>query len=185
MRHAHPASAAARHGLDHHRITDLFGDGQGILFLFNDAVRSRRYGHAGLFGERPADRLVGQRLHRTRAGTDEPDVATFADLGEVRVLGKKSVAGMDGIHVGDLCCADDAVNAQITFRRRRLADANRLVRHLHVHRVGVRFRINRHGADVQLLAGANDPNRDFTAIGDQNFFKHGAVRRRGQVRDNG
>jgi hypothetical protein len=80
---------------------------------------------------------------------------------------------MNHIHIGDLRRADDAVNTQVTFRRRRLADANRLVRHLHMHRIGVHLRINGDGADVQLLAGANNPNRNFSAIGNQNFFKHG------------
>ena len=173
MRHAHPASAAAGHGLDHHRITDVFGDGQGVLFLFHDAVRTGRGGHAGLFGQRPADRLVGQRLHRARTGADETDVATLANLGEMRVLRKKTVAGMNRVHVRDFRRADDAVNAQITFRRRRFADANGFVGQLHVHGIGIRLRINGHGADVQFLAGADDPNGDFAAIGDQNFFKHG------------
>ena len=42
MRHTHPASAAASNGFDHHRIPDVFGDGQGLRFFFNDAIRSWR-----------------------------------------------------------------------------------------------------------------------------------------------
>ena len=44
---------------------------------------------------------------------------------------------------------------------------------LDVHGIGVHLRINRHGADVQFLAGADDADGNFSAIGDQNFFKHG------------
>jgi hypothetical protein len=35
VRDAHPASAAAGDGLDHHRIADALGDGQGVLFIFH------------------------------------------------------------------------------------------------------------------------------------------------------
>ena len=83
---------------------------------------------------------------------------------------------MNGIHVGDFRRADDAVNAQIAFGGGRLADANGLVGHLDVHGIGVDFRIDRDGADIQFLAGADDADGDFSAIGDQNFFKHGEIR---------
>jgi hypothetical protein len=42
VRDAHAASAAARHRLDHDRIADAFGDGQRVLFLFNDAFGTGR-----------------------------------------------------------------------------------------------------------------------------------------------
>ena len=115
VRHAHSASAAAGDGLDHHRITDVFGDDQRVFFIFHDTFRTGRRRHAGFFGERAADGLVFKRAHRARTRSDETDVATFADLGEMRVLGKKTVARMNRIHVGDFRCADDAVNAQVTF----------------------------------------------------------------------
>ena len=47
---------------------------------------------------------------------------------------------------------------------------------LDVHGIGIRFRINRDRADIQFLAGADDADGDFSAIGDQNFFKHGLVK---------
>ena len=50
-----------------------------------------------------------------------------ADLGEVRVLREKAVAGMDRLHVGDLGGADDARDLEVAFGRRRRADADRLV----------------------------------------------------------
>ena len=79
---------------------------------------------------------------------------------------------MDGIHIGDLRRADDAVDAQVAFAGGRFADADGLVGQLHVHRVGIRLGIDGHGADVQFLAGADDANGNFSAIGYQNFFKH-------------
>ena len=112
-------------------------------------------------------------MHRARIGADKTNVATLANLGEMRIFRKKTVAGMNRVHIRDLRCADDAVNAQITFRRRRFANANGLIGQLHVHGIGIRFRINGHRADVQFFASADDPNGYLAAIGDQNFFKHG------------
>ena len=106
-------------------------------------------------------------------GADETDVAAFADIGEMGVLGKKTVAGMDGVDVGDFRRADDAVDAEVAFVAGGFADADGFVGQLDVHGIGVRLRINRDGADVQFLAGADDADGDFSAVGDQNFFKHG------------
>jgi hypothetical protein len=55
---------------------------RGVLFVFDDAFRTGRGGHAGLFGERAADRLVFQGLIARGTGADETDVAAFADLGK-------------------------------------------------------------------------------------------------------
>ena len=43
---------------------------------------------------------------------------------------------------------------------------------LDVHRVGIRLRIDGHRADVQFLAGADDADGNFPAVGYQNFLKH-------------
>jgi len=67
---------------------------------------------------------------------------------------------MNRVHVRDFRRADDAVNPQITVRRGGLADANGFIGQLNVHGIGVRFRINGDGADVQFFAGADDPNGD-------------------------
>jgi hypothetical protein len=36
----------------------------------------------------------------------------------------------------------------------------------------VGFGIDRDGADAEVLAGRNDPQGDFTTIGDKDFSKH-------------
>ncbi len=90
----------------------------------------------------------------------------------MRILRQKSVAGVDGVHVGNFRRADDAVNAQIALVRRRFANTDRFVGQLHVHRISVGFRIDRHRADVQLFARADDAHGDLPAIGYENFLKH-------------
>ena len=124
---AHAASAAAGDGFDHDRVADAFGDGQGVLLVFHHALGAGRGLHAGLLGEGAADGLVFQRVHGAGAGADEADVAAFANVGEMGVFRKKTVAGMDGVHVGDFRRADDAVNAQVTFAGWGFADADGLV----------------------------------------------------------
>ena len=51
----------------------------------------------------------------------------LADFGEVGVLAEKSVAGMNGIDVGDLRRADDRRNIEIAARALRRPDADGLV----------------------------------------------------------
>ena len=83
---AHSASTATGHGLDHHRITDFFGDNLRILLILHNAFGTGRRLHAGLFGQGTAYRLVLQCIHRMWTGADEFDVAAFADLGEMGVF---------------------------------------------------------------------------------------------------
>src|SRR5205823_1334033 len=54
----------------------------------------------------------------------------------------------------------------------RLADADRPVGQLEVGRAPVRLRIDGDGLDPQLLARADDPERNLTAVGDQDSLKH-------------
>ena len=98
--------------------------------------------------------------------TDEFDLAAFADFGEVRVLGQKSVAGMNRIDIAHLGRAHDAVDFQITFRAGRRADANRFIGQLDMERIDIGFGINRQGANAELLARANNAQRDLAAISD-------------------
>ena len=128
--------------------------------------------HTGFARRRARRILVAHRVHRAGRRPDELDIAALADFGEVRVLGQKSVAGMNRIDVADFGRADDAIDLQITFRAWRRADANRFVGQLDVERIDIRLRINREGADAEFLAGANDAQRDFAAIRDEDFLKH-------------
>ena len=80
--------------------------GEGVFFIFDDAFGAGRSFDARFFGEVAADCFVAQRIHRARAGADETDVAAFADFGEVGVLGKETVAGMNRIHIRHFRRAD-------------------------------------------------------------------------------
>ena len=90
----------------------------------------------------------------------------------MRVLRKKSVTWMNRIHIRDFRRADDAIYLEVTFRTGGFADANGFVGHMHMHRIDIRFGINRHRADVQFLACADNSNRNFSAIGYEDFLEH-------------
>ena len=108
---------------------------------------------------------------------DKGNLRCLAHLGKIGVFGEKAVARMDGIHVGDFGGTDDLGDVQIAFAAARRADANRFVSESHVQRVAVRLRIHAHGGNSQFLAGANNPQGDFPAVGDKNFLEHIRVRR--------
>ena len=81
------------------------------------------------------------------------------------VLGQKTVARMNRLHVADLGGADDAVDLQIAVGGLGRADAIGLVGQFEVGGAAVGLAEDGHGFDAQLAAGANDPQGDLTAIG--------------------
>ena len=138
----------------------------------SDAVAAGHDGHAG--GGHFAPRLLffaHQPQHVGRR-TDEGDVRGLADFGEIGVFGEEAVAGMDGVDVGDFRGADDVRDVQIAFGAARRADADGFVGKPHVQRVAVGFGIDGDGGNAQFLAGANHPQGDFAAVGNQNFAEH-------------
>ena len=100
------------------------------------------------------------------------DAVLGQDLGEAGVLGEEPVARMHRIGAGDLAGGEQRRDVEIAVARRRRADAHALVGEPHVHGVGVGGRMHGDGLDAELLAGAQHPQRDLAAIGDQDFFKH-------------
>ena len=132
MRGTHSAATAAGHRFYHHGITDFLRDLDRILVGRDDAVaaggdRDARFARTSARGI-----FVAHRVHRARRRSDEFDAATFANFGEVRVLGKKTVTRMNRIDVANFGGAHDAIDFQITFRARRRADTDRFIGKLHV-----------------------------------------------------
>ena len=96
-------------------------------------------------------------------------------LGEARVLGQEAVARMDRVGAGDLAGGDQRRDVEIAVAGRRRADADALVGEPHMHRVGIGGRMHRDGRDAELLAGAQDAQRDLAAVGDQDLVEHAAA----------
>jgi hypothetical protein len=95
---AHAFAAAARGSLQHHRITD---PRQPLLRACSNDSKPRDV--PGTNGTPAFSMACRARVfdpiafHRRRGGPDEFHARINACLRELRVLGEKSVAGMDGI----------------------------------------------------------------------------------------
>ena len=98
------------------------------------------------------------------------------DLGEARVLRQEAVAGVHGVGAGDLAGGEQARHVEIALGGGRRADAHALVGEAHVHGIGVGRRVHGHRGDADFLAGAQDPERDLPAVGDQDLFEHRGLR---------
>ena len=169
---AHPAPAASGGRFHDHRILDSRGFGEGRGFVRDDSLRARNDRHAR--GGHLAAGLIffAHHAQQIRRRADEGDVRGLAHFGEVGVLGKESVAGMDRVDVGDFRGADHLRDVQVAFARARRPDAHGFIRKAHVQRVAVGFGIDRDRGDAQFLARIDHAQGDFTAIGDQDFSKH-------------
>ena len=107
---AHAAPAAAGSRLDHHRVTNLLRDPNRFILCLDDSIASRRHRHAGFPCKSASSIFISHCLHRARRWPDKLNVAAFAHLGEMRVLGQKSIPGMDRIDVANLGCAHDPID---------------------------------------------------------------------------
>ena len=173
---AHPAAAAAGHGLDDHGIANVPGRAERAVLAFTGpslpgSIGQPRLLHrparAGLVAEQPDD--IGVRA-------DERDLACPADLGEVRALREEAITGMNGVGARDLRGADDRRHVQIAVGAPRRPDADLFVREAHVQRVFVRLRIDGDRLDAELPARQDDADGDFAPIGDQDLLEHGWLR---------
>ena len=98
------------------------------------------------------------------------------DFGEAGVLGQKAVARMHGVGAGDLAGRKQRRDVEIAVLRGRRADADALVGEPHMHGVGVGGGMHRDGRDAQFLAGPQDAQRNFAAIGYEDLVEHAAPR---------
>src|SRR5262245_24943417 len=172
---AHASPAAAGRGLDQHRIAYPHGLFDGGLFVFDQALAAGRDRHARSLHRTLGLRFIAHYPDDLGRRADEGDVAFAADLGEVGILGEKSVPRMYRVDVGDFGRRDDLRDVQVALRRGRGADANHFVREAHVQGVAVGLGIHGDCFDTEFTTGPNDPAGDFTTIGDKNFFEHKSV----------
>src|SRR2546423_11869455 len=110
-----------------------------------------------------------------RRWPDKPQHTGFACLREARLPAQIAVAGMDGLRAGDVGGCNDIGSVEIAVFVGRWADADRFICQPDVKRVGIRGGVDGYRLDSHLLAGANDPNGNLAAIGDQYLLEHGGV----------
>ena len=165
----HAAAAAAGRRLDQHRVADVAGDTGGGRLVADGSVGAGHDRDAEARGGALGLDLVAHHADVLRARADEGDVVGGEDLGEAGVLGEEAVAGVDGVGAGDLAGGQQLRDVEVGLPRRRRADAHALVGKAHVHGVGVGGRMDGDRGDAELLAGAQHPQRDLAAVGDQDL----------------
>ena len=72
--------------------------------------------------------------------------------------------------------------AQVALTRWRRTDVDRFIRFANVRGSRVCIAVHSDGADAKLMTRADDAERDFAAIGDENFFEHPATAKEGCCR---
>ena len=80
------AAAAARDGFQNQRIADLLGFFLELLLVFDDAVAAGNRGHAGGFHFAPGAILFAHNFDDFGARSDESNLRSFANFGEIRIL---------------------------------------------------------------------------------------------------
>ena len=172
---AHATTTATGDRFNHHRKSNFAGNAERLGFGIDRAIATGRDRNSGLAGAVAGGIFIAHEANRLRRRTNKLDVATGANLGEVRVLRQKSIARVDRIGIANLRSADDAVDFQIALGTYSRPDANGLVGELHMKAVNIGLRVNGNRLDTQFLTGADNTEGNFAAIGDQDFFKHGGV----------
>ena len=169
---AHAFSAAARRSFEHHRIADLGGELSGRYLI------GQRFGRAGTIGA-PALTAATRALVLSpinsidcRGRADEFDSGLADGAGEPFALREEAIAGVNRLRARFESRLDDLFAGQITLRRGRFADEVGLVGQADVQRLAVGLGVDDDRRDPQVAAGANQPHRDLTSIGDQDFAKH-------------
>src|SRR5215472_9765435 len=120
----HPSPAAPVRRLEDDRKTDLARHPFRLFWISHQSVRAFKQRQSRLAcGVARAD-FISHQLQHLRARTDEADLASLTDLGELRILREKAVPRMNCVRPGDLRGGEDCRDIQITFLRRRRSNAN-------------------------------------------------------------
>ena len=139
---AHADAAAAAGALEHDRVGEGVGLGEGVVEVGEQAGAGEERNAAGLGGgaggvlEREGFDVLGR-------GADEGDAAGGAGAGEVDIFAEEAVAGMDGFGAGFGGGGEDGVEGEIALRGGRFADEDGFVGVEDVERVLVGDRSRR------------------------------------------
>ena len=163
--HAHPFAAAAGRGLDHHRVADLFCQGDTRLRVVYRLFCSGNYRNACLHHCLAGMGFISHLIDHVRVRSDECDPVLLTSADEFTVFRKESISGMDGVRSHIPGRLYDTVHIQITVFRRSLSDTDPLVGKLHMKAFRILFGIYRHAADPHITACTDNTNGNFSPVG--------------------
>src|SRR5712664_3198701 len=170
MNNAHAAAAAAHPCFHNYGIADLPRNLLRLCCRLDRVLGSWQNRHSRRCGQSSSGGFVSKQLEKIGWRTNEDDAGLFAGTGESRIFGKKTVTRVDGVDALLFCQSYDSRDVQIGFDRALAsADLIRLVSLEAMQGEPVFLRINGHGAQAELVGGAEDSNGDFAAIGGEQF----------------
>ena len=115
VRNAHPSPAAPGHGLNDHRITNLFRQFQRFFNSVQGALRAWHHRDSCALGGLTCSHLVTEKFHGLYTRPNEMDAAVLTDLSKFNVLSQKAVARMDGLCIGHFSGTDNARYVEIAL----------------------------------------------------------------------
>ena len=105
-------------------------------------------------------------------GTDEVHAVLGQYFGKARILRKKAITRMHRIGAGDLAGRENGWDVEVAVLCRGRSDAHALVGKPHMHGIRVGGGMHGDGRYAELLAGAQHPECDLAAVGDQDLVEH-------------
>ena len=144
-------------------------------------LRARHEGSADLLRDVARLHLVAEVLDRLRGRADPHQAGVDHRLREVAVLGEEAVAGVHRVGAGLLRDRDDLADVEVGVARCRAVERVRLVGEPHEERVPVRLGVDGDTADAGVPAGADHPDGDLPAVGDQDLLQRCGLRHRATV----
>lgn len=160
----HAAATTTEGGLDGHRDAVLLGELDDLVGVLDQVLGARGHRRVRAFGDVAGGDLVTEVADglRRRADPDQPGVDD--GLGEVGVLGKESVTGVDGIGAGLGGGVEDLVEHQVRLCRRLSTEGEGLIGELDVRGIGIGFGIHRNAADTGILGRPDHAHGDLASV---------------------
>src|SRR5207249_1534295 len=145
---------------------------QGLAFARENALWCRQDRHAGILHCRTSFFLLPHQTGDFRWRSNEFDIAGLGDFGEIGIFCEQPVTRMDGVDISDFGSTDDSGDVQVALPKLRRADADGFVGKPDRQRVAVGLAVDRHRADSELFAGADDTKGNLASIGDEYLLEH-------------
>ena len=95
--------------------------------VVDDTVGAGKDGHSVSLDGPTRPVLLAHRADDLRWRADELEPGGFADMREICVFAQQSVAGMNGIDIGNFSGTDDSRNIEVAFSSARRSDTKRFI----------------------------------------------------------
>ncbi len=167
----HPLPSAPRRRLEQHRVAEPCGLGARLHHAAQRLGRAGDDGHPGRLHAAARGGLVTHGADRLGRRPDEHEARRGHRLGEGRPLGEEPVAGVERLALSRPGGGDQLRDIEVRFGRRRGAERHRSVGSPDVRGEAVGLGVDRDRLEPLLVTGADDAERDFAPVGDEDAFE--------------